>query len=223
LSDLLPKKKKKPNLTIGKACLLIYGANGAGKSTLCANAPNALFLETEPGADHLERFSKRCTGLNDIIAIYKELAKGEDKFSPIVIDTVDKLYDQIKESLCREKQVESPAEIPHGAGWAQINSRLEALISRFQALGRGLWLMGHAKKDDKGYTIPQLSAGASDRVCNMVDVIGYISVDEEGKRRVHFSPGRGYKAKARVKQGNTMPDTDLDYDQIVKAFEKAQK
>ena len=59
-------------------------------------------------------------------------------------------------------------------------------------------------------------------VCDLVDVIGYIEVDSEGKRTVRTKPNAHYVAKDRTRQG--MPEElPLSYDAITAAYTKAQK
>lgn len=220
----LPTNKKAANASIQTAMGLIYGPNGCGKSTLFAKAPKALFLETEAGADHLDRYSMRITSLAELGEVYAQLkADPSHGFSPIVIDTVDKLYDLVKAAVCAKLGIEDPSESPHGGAWGQINQKLENTISSFQALGAGLWLLGHERVAESGRVTPAMSAGAGSKVCDMVDVIGYVTVDAAtDERTVHFKPGRAYKAKARVRVGRVMPDCPLEWDAISEAYEEAQ-
>ncbi len=89
----------------------------AGKSTLASQFPNPLLLATERGYNALPGvFAQDITKWSDIKQVVRELAKEgvKEKFSTIVIDTVDRAATMCEKYICSQKGVNALGEVPYG-------------------------------------------------------------------------------------------------------------
>lgn len=89
MSISLPTEASKPVTELGKQTILLYGSPKLGKSSFASKAPGSLFLECEPGLNHLEVYKVPTYSWEAFLEACKLVAKGDHNFKTIVIDTVD--------------------------------------------------------------------------------------------------------------------------------------
>jgi len=207
----LPTKKTPKRESLSSLVVLIYGPPKIGKSTWCSHAPNALFLATEEGLNHLECFQIRVLtwqGIpvrqNEKDGIYEggfleicgELAKGEHDFETIVIDTVDNLHTMCAEVVRDKLHVEHESDAKYGKGYAMINDHLRAKLRKLSQLPFGLIMTSHSKvieeKSKVGTvhrTVPTLTDSTRKVVVGLADMILFF--DTEPRVNPKYIEGSG--------------------------------
>ncbi len=88
----LPTAKTPPKRSLSNVSILLYGPSKIGKSSFASQAPDAIFLATEPGLNALEVYQQPIGSWPDFLDACAELAKGKHPFKTVVIDTIDILY-----------------------------------------------------------------------------------------------------------------------------------
>lgn len=129
--------------------ILLYGQEGIGKSTLIAQAPKAIFVDTEQGLEQINcnRFPMART-LADVERQLESLIAEPHDYSTLGIDSADWLEKLIWQRVCEEKGKNSIEDIGFAKGyifalewWRKILARLDALRAR----GMAIILIAHAK------------------------------------------------------------------------------
>lgn len=232
---MLPTEKTKPKLEGMHEPIMLYGTNKIGKSTFCAQAPNALFLATEPGLDHLESYQHPILLWEDIQNVCKLLKEQTHSFSPIVIDTIDNAYMFCSTYICQKLNIKHPADLPMGKGWGMLNNELYRVLNKLALLGHGLIMVSHSQiqeiktKNGSVYNqiTPMLPPKARKLLCGLANYILYCDMEsienEKGetqtRRVLRTKPTAQYVAGDR--SGNLPETLPLDYDIFMAAREEA--
>lgn len=83
--------------------ICIYGTPGVGKSTFAADAPDAIFIQTEDGLDNIGATKfPLCHCWGDVIAQINALIQEEHQFKTLVIDSLTNLERFIWEEVCTQ-------------------------------------------------------------------------------------------------------------------------
>ena len=233
---MLPTQKTKPVVEVNQLRALIYGAPKIGKSTWCSQIDNALFLATEPGLNNLEVFQMPITCWEDMLAASAEIAKGEHKFSCIVIDTIDNAYKMCADYVLKKYKVLHPTDLAYGKGWDLVIGEFKRVITKLAQLPYGLVLTSHAQSKktttllygERERIVPTIPDKIRDFITGFVDAILYCQVLTEStpqpgggiatttKRVMLAGQHLDYEAGCRFPQ---IPDTlPLDYKAFLTAF-----
>lgn len=175
----------------------IYGAPGVGKTTLAASfrkrlpdgrVAEPLFMCTEEGVGFLSVYKTVIPDWAKFKQALKELSEADpnaERFSTVVIDTVDLLFTMCEKFVCEAKQIAHPSDLEWGKGWAALRDEFQVVLSYLSRMKQGLVLIGHAKvweKKERGTTVtcvqPNLSGTGRRVVLPIVDVIFYAEVIE---------------------------------------------
>ncbi len=227
----LPSTKTPPKHSLSDVSILLYGPSKIGKSTFASQAPDALFLATEPGLNALEVYQQPIKSWNEFLDACAELAKGEHPFKTVVIDTVDILYRLCADHICQKRGIEHESDGSHGKIYGLIKNEIYRVLTKLAHLPYGLILISHSQERDLETrtgtitrTVPTLSESFRQVVIGMVDLILYCDVQveqgEDGTRRhrrvVRTKPSPNYDAGDRF---GVLPDVmDLDYNTFAKVF-----
>ena len=223
---ILPLESSKPDSSLSKQVILVYGQAKIGKSTLCSKFEKPLFLATEPGLNNLDVFRVNVTNWEKFLTACSEIAEGKHGFKTIVIDTVDNLVIFCQDYICKKEGVSHPADLPHGKGWHMVTSELHRALAKLAILPYGLILVSHCElleveTKTKKYNRFTISIGGKNRqvVLNMVDLILFIDSvsDSNGEKRIiRTKPSLYWEAGDRA---NRLPEiVPLDYDALAKYF-----
>lgn len=231
MSISLPTEASKPVTELGKQTILLYGSPKLGKSSFASKAPGSLFLECEPGLNHLEVYKVPTYSWEAFLEACKLVAKGDHNFKTIVIDTVDNAFKMCSDYVCAKHGIEYEGDMGHGKGWALVKNEWHRVLTRLASLPYGLILISHAvdktietRTGEYTKTQPSLPDRARNVVLGLVDIILYgdstAKKDAAGnvtiERVVRTKPHPTYEAGDRT--GRLPELLPLDYEQFVKAF-----
>lgn len=166
---------------------LIYSLPKVGKTSLACQFPNNLLLGFEHGWNAISGAKAiDVTKWADFKVILRQLEKPEAKemYDTITIDTAAIAWDKCEEYVCSQNAVQKLSDIPWGAGFAACSKEYENCLRRITQLGYGLVLIAHVDKriekvgdDEIEYISPALNKRAYAIANQIVDIIGYISID----------------------------------------------
>ncbi len=227
----LPTAKTPPKRSLSDVSILLYGPSKIGKSTFASQAPDAIFLATEPGLNALEVYQQPIANWGEFLEICAELAKGDHPFKTVVIDTIDILYRLCADHICQKRGLEHESDGSHGKIYGLIKNEIYRVLTKLAHLPYGLILISHSQDRDLETrtgtvtrTVPTLSESFRQIVIGLVDLILYCDVQveqaEDGTRKyrrvVRTKPSPNYDAGDRF---GCLPEVmDLNYQAFAKAF-----
>lgn len=136
--------------------IIIYGVDGIGKSSFAADAPDAIFTQTENRLSHLDvaKFPLARTW-DDAMKTLEVLFEQDHKYKYHVTDSLDWLEKLAHKELCKRHGEESivsntkGSPFSFGRGWGLADELmaeyLEALEALQTELGMGIIIIAHAK------------------------------------------------------------------------------
>ena len=179
----LPTKRSTIEKDLAKYTIFLYGREKIGKTSLAAQFPDALFLMFEPGGKSLEIYRADINNWLEFMDVFKQI-QSTDKFSTIVIDTVDLAFKYCTDYMCKKLAINHPADEAYGKAYGLIRDEFSRWLSGLGKLNRGVIYISHAvEKDIKklkgdGYLIaPTLSKQGRETLEPMVDIWGYYGYD----------------------------------------------
>lgn len=214
--------------------VFLYGDAKSGKTTTASKFKNPLILAFEIGYNALPGvYAKPMNSWSELIRVLQELKdeKVKEKFSTIIIDTIDLAAEACEEYICSINGVNKINEIPYGQGWPALSKELDKRLREITQLGYGLVLISHAK--DKTFTdtegnetnriVPTLSDRAKLICSRMCDIYGYIRpIQKQDGTIASYMFLRGtprFEAGCRFKYA---PEhIELSYDNLVNAIADA--
>lgn len=230
----LPTQRTKPVADLGRQTILLYSPPKLGKSTFASQFPNAVFLEYEPGLNHLEVHKVSTYTWEDFLAACKLVAEGNHPFETIVVDTADNAFKFCSEYICRKRNIEYEGDLSHGKGWTLVKNEWHRVLTRLASLPFGLVLISHAQDktiETRTGSYTKTQASLPDRARNVVlglvdiilygdsiprkDAAGNVTID----RVIRTKPHPSYEAGDRT---GRLPDVlPFDFDAFVDAFGSA--
>src|SRR3990167_1801803 len=142
----IPKQKTEPSKKWREQKFLMIGPGKIGKSAFWAEGEKTLFLECEPGLNHLAVFKVPIRSWEDFRQACGKLKGEGDKlaFDTIVIDTGDKYADlagqevveraneKFSKAIEKGLEINSIGDVPEGGGWYQwtklVHNGLDFLV-----------------------------------------------------------------------------------------------
>lgn len=214
-------EKSKGMVDLHQNKVLIYGRPKYGKSSLLADFPDALFLTTEDGVDHLSVAEWRIKSWLEFCGRVTDLEKNiaDCPFKTVVIDTVDNLADMCVEFILQKYKVETLNDVGYGKGYAAFTREFKKQVNRLAALGLGVAMTSHAESQtvpidsitnpygpmladmEEGTVemiVPSLDKRARKFLLGLVDIIGYLDLDKDLNRVLYFRPTKYFEAGDRT-------------------------
>jgi hypothetical protein len=190
----LPEKPSSPVKQLERYSMLLYGRKKIGKTTFAAEFPDALFLMTEPGAKALRIYQRYCKTWKQFEA-YLGLLDESDRFSTVVVDTIERAYRLCREEVCKEMGIEHPSEADWGRAWDAVAGRFERACTRLCEGRRGVVFISHVTERSirrlngtethrTEITIPKQGREVLEA---LVDMWFLYDFDDEGRRVLHLS------------------------------------
>lgn len=134
---------------------LIYGRPGVGKTTLAAQAPGAIFIQTEDGLTSPLLADVPTFGVlesyEDVLNVFEAVAVNyvEQRWLTVVIDSIDRLAPLITDYVCRTNGWKKLEDGAYGKGKVAYNDEWRNFMSMCLALrnsyGLAVLLLGHHK------------------------------------------------------------------------------
>ena len=232
--DLLNLEPTKVSKDLKSKIIMFYGAPKSGKTTMASKFPKALIAATEIGTNALNNvFMQPIQKWGDMMKLLKELKKSEvqEKFSTIVIDTADNLYDLAEEYVISQHGVSKIGDIPFGAGYKESEKIFDKALRAIPMMGYGLVIISHSTsktvKDSNGEEIdqiqPTLPKAAQKVVNRMSDIIGYSATfsNSEGENETRLIMRGNEKVVAGSRWKHTPNSIVFNYDNLVDAIHDA--
>lgn len=139
--SLFPQQEKQTDFA--KLNKLIYGFPKTGKSTFASlmkdkeGKPPA-FIATEDGHGALAVNARRVTSWDGFLrlveGVKKEEAAIKAEFSCFVIDLVSDLDEMAASFICKQNNVKSLADLPHGKGWSLHKTVFRAAMNELNGV-----------------------------------------------------------------------------------------
>src|SRR3990167_8763963 len=161
MSVSLPLVKSPPSKRWPEQKFLTLGAPKIGKSAFWAEGEKTLFLELEPGLNHLSVMKVSVRSWEEFTEVLGELYKaqqaGKFPYDTLVIDTLDRMIDLANEYVidrAKEKyksdiaeKIESIGDIPNGAGGVQATNLIRITPEKLKVFPWAGSLNGQSKQE----------------------------------------------------------------------------
>ena len=227
--------------------MLVYGPEGVGKTTFAAQAPGAVFIDTEGSTRHMDvaRFDPP-QELGDVLDQLNYVLGHPDEIRTIVIDTVDWLEKLIFNNVCVERKIQNIEDMGYGKGYVYAKQKMQQLLEILQAIvdrGTNVVLVCHStirkfeQPDEMGsydrYMLKLNEKNIAPLVKEWVDLMLFVNyrtnivTDSDGKtkkgtggqKRIMYANHTAcWDAKNRFGLPDEMP---FDFAKIAELFENA--
>jgi len=208
LSKVVPLSKRTRYL---KA--LLYGLPGVGKTTLAASGPDCLVIDIERGTKSLlleERFEavQICEpdSFQDVDDLFWAIRNKHLTPKSLSLDSISEFQRVHLDEILEAAHKKDPSKVDQYLAQQQ-HYRLSTEMMRrhvlaFRELPLHFIVTAHAieDKDELGKIAirPAVTPKLSGTLIGMMDLIGYLEVDEKGERRLTCRPTRRIQAKNRI-------------------------
>ena len=134
---------------------LMLGQAKVGKSAFCACGDKTLFLETEPGLNHLSVMKVPVRCWDDFIDVCGQLYLAQKAVFPydtLVIDTYDRLVEYVNEeviSLAKVKfskvaeNINTVGDVPEGVGWFMAQQLMASAVNKLTEFPAAIVFVSH--------------------------------------------------------------------------------
>ena len=229
--NLLDLKPNKVSRDLSGYITYIYGPGGAGKTTFGASCKKPLLLAFELGYKALPGvIAQPVQTWGEVKQVLRDLKKPEVKemFSTIVVDTVDIASQLCEKYMCNQLGIEN---IGDGGwttnGWAKAKKEWEQTWRAFTMEGYAVVFISHSKdkvfkrKDGTEYNqiVPSCPTAYEEIIKNMVDIMGYINIDNGQRKLILRSADDSVDCKSRFKM--IAPEITFGYNELVDALNEA--
>lgn len=200
-------EQQKPSIV-----MMVYGEGGVGKTTFTATAPKPILADCENGAKY---FGLRGIKM-DVAQIqswsdmkeFLEIAKG-DKYETVIIDPIGELMEKLRRFMVAQndsKLVQKDGS-PTMGGWGWLKKNMKDYIKVLRDTGKNVIIVAHVEEkqdEDRLVKRPKIETKIADDLIAMVDIVGYMTVSNQGgeeKRVIIVDPASDkYVAKDRTGQ-----------------------
>lgn len=229
--DLLAIQPNKVSRDLSGYITYIYGPGGAGKTTFGSQTKNPLLLAFELGYKALPGVKAQpIQSWGEVKQVLRELKKPEVKnvFNTIVVDTVDIASQLCEKYMCNQLGIENIGDGGWATnGWAKVKKEWEQTWRAFTMEGYAVVFISHSKdktftrKDGTTYNqiVPSCPNAYEEIIKNMVDLMGYINIDNGQRKLVLRSADDSIDCKSRFKL--IAHEIPFSYDDLVKALNEA--
>jgi len=246
--EKLPTKKREPSKFWKNQKFLMIGPGKIGKSDFWSRGPQTLFLEFEPGLNHLSVISipiREWSDYQDAYGLlYTESMEHEGKlpYDTCVIDTIDRMVNLATEECIRRgrekyakmaSQINTIGDIPNGAGWAWQTDLIHTSLRKFEQLPMATVLIGHwtnriIKEPTREYSRDTISIGGQTgtKLLHWADHTINMRARMVGSQISRVAVARPTDTLEAGSRGNVLPpeaewgeDMDQNYDTMRKLFD----
>lgn len=229
--DLLAIQPHKVSRDLSGYITYIYGPGGAGKTTFGASCKKPLLLAFELGYKALPGvMAQPVQSWGEVKQVLRDLKRPEVKeaYSTIVVDTVDIASQLCEKYMCNQLGIENIGDGGWSTnGWAKAKKEWEQTWRAFTMEGYAVVFISHSKdkvfkkKDGTEYNqiTPSCSTAYEEIIKNMVDIMGYIEIDNGQRKLILRSADDSVDCKSRFKM--IAPEIPFGYNELVDALNEA--
>ena len=229
--DLLAIQPHKVSRDLSGYITYIYGPGGAGKTTFGASCKKPLLLAFELGYKALPGvMAQPVQSWGEVKQVLRDLKKPEVKevYSTIVVDTVDIASQLCEKYMCNQLGIENIGDGGWATnGWAKAKKEWESTWRAFTMEGYAVVFISHSKdkvfkkKDGTEYNqiTPSCSTAYEEIIKNMVDIMGYIEINNGQRKLILRSADDSVDCKSRFKM--IAPEIPFGYNELVDALNEA--
>ena len=229
--NLLDIQPNKVSRDLSGYITYIYGPGGAGKTTFGASCKKPLLLAFELGYKALPGvIAQPVQTWGEVKQVLRDLKKQEvkDMFSTIVVDTVDIASQLCEKYMCNQLGIENIGDGGWSTnGWAKAKKEWEQTWRAFTMEGYAVVFISHSKdkvfkkKDGTEYNqiVPSCPTAYEEIIKNMVDIMGYINIDNGQRKLILRSADDSVDCKSRFKM--IAPEITFGYNELVDALNEA--
>ena len=229
--DLLAIQPHKVSRDLSGYITYIYGPGGAGKTTFGASCKKPLLLAFELGYKALPGvMAQPVQSWGEVKQVLRDLKRPEVKevYSTIVVDTVDIASQLCEKYMCNQLGIENIGDGGWSTnGWAKAKKEWEQTWRAFTMEGYAVVFISHSKdkvfkkKDGTEYNqiTPSCSTAYEEIIKNMVDIMGYIEIDNGQRKLILRSADDSVDCKSRFKM--IASEIPFGYNELVDALNEA--
>lgn len=229
--DLKALKPHKISRDLSGYMTYIYGPAGAGKTTLGSQFPKPLLLAFERGYNAIPGIvAQDVASWSEMKQILRQLDDPEvkDMFKTIVIDTADRASAACEKYICNQIGIENIGDGGwQNNGWSKAKKEWEQTFTSLAMKGYAILFISHSKttkitrKDGSEYhaIIPTCPSAYNEIIKNMVDMEGFINIDNAQRSLVLRSIDDTIECKSRFKYIEA--SIPFSYNSLVEAMNQA--
>lgn len=229
--DLLAIQPHKVSRDLSGYITYIYGPGGAGKTTFGASCKKPLLLAFELGYKALPGvMAQPVQSWGEVKQVLRDLKRPEVKevYSTIVVDTVDIASQLCEKYMCNQLGIDNIGDGGWATnGWAKAKKEWEQTWRAFTMEGYAVVFISHSKdkifkkKDGTEYNqiTPSCSTAYEEIIKNMVDIMGYIEINNGQRKLILRSADDSVDCKSRFKM--IAPEIPFGYNELVDALNEA--
>lgn len=186
--------------------VMIYGAPGVGKTTFCATCPKPLIIDVEGGTISVSGKDVdivQCDTVSDVRqAVNYAIENG---YQTICIDSLTRYSEILMKDILAEEGKVKP-QIQH---WGTL---VDSLKNSIWALQRNnintvlICLEKEVSEEDVLVKRPNLNGQLIQAVPAILDVVGYLKINQNGERELCVNPTEKYYAKHRAPENRSIKE-----------------
>lgn len=191
-----PDELNIPPDSLGQYAICLYGRKGIGKTSLAGAFPGAIIGQLEAGRKNLRvRQYTLAKGWEETLE-FIAACLADDTVQTIVLDTIDKAYEQCLAYECYNRGIKDPNDAnDYGATWRAIKDAFNQVLNTVREADKALLVLSHeqARKvkvrygDEFDEIEPSCSKGARQWIEEACDIVAYYHYHEK-KRAISIRP-----------------------------------
>lgn len=201
-----------------KVKAVVYGKSWVGKTTFGATAPKPIFASSEGGllsiADKSPDYVE-IKSIADLKELLTYLRTQKHKYETVIIDSITDINETLKAEI--EKSTGKSMQLQD---WGVLSKRMREILKGFRDLDMHVLFIAQETMEKDGENIaqclPSLNGKLATEISYFMDIVGYITIDTKGDRKVWTNPNPKTLSKDRTKQigNNTAPDFSVWVDKV---------
>ena len=180
-------------IKVSNLVCMIYSAPNYGKTTLAFTGAKPIILDFDGGAYRAGNKAGRDVA---IIESWDDVATLDAdslaEYETVVVDTVGWALNRLAAAVMRQDaKNRTGVGQPSLQGYGALKGQFTAWLDRLKGLGKDVVLIAHGEEAERGGdVVDRIDAmgGSKQTVCQKSDLIGRITISEEGRRILSFNP-----------------------------------
>lgn len=195
--------------------VLIYWPSGSGKTVFAWTAKDALFLSAERWLLSIKDTSPEYIDIKtfeDLQKAFIYLSKWGHKYKTVIIDSITEINEIIKSEIEKRN-----GHFMAKSDWWELQNKIEDVLHAFHDLPMHVIFIAQeqSEKDEDKTTriLPSLNWKTSTKVASLMDVVAYMTIEKNGKRKIVTNSNSRLLTKDRT---NTIWDNaEVDFEKRI--------